>query len=144
MTTIVSHRKTGNQYILLGINGDANKTNPSRFISEFFAQDKAEISYSATVCDVQGNLFLAYIDDLIVVEIDGKKPADILPKPDLVVVERDVYPLEEQEEGEFDEEFDEDDDELEPVNKIKTTDDLIDEPQKPDSSDRHNEEEDWI
>lgn len=79
MTTIVSDRRTGNQYILLGINSEANKANPSRFISELFNQEKSEVSCSATVCDVQGNIFLAYIDDLLVVEIDGVKPAEILP-----------------------------------------------------------------
>lgn len=79
MTTIVKHRRTGNEYILLGINGEANKANPSRFISELFNQEKSEVSCSATVCDVQGNMFLAYIDDLIVMEIDGIKPAEILP-----------------------------------------------------------------
>ena len=84
MTTIVRHRKTGNQYILLGINGEGNKTNPSRFINELFnsSQQKTEVSCSATVCDVRGNLFLAYIDDLIVVEIDSQKPSDILPEPE--------------------------------------------------------------
>jgi hypothetical protein len=80
MTTIVKHRRTGNEYILLGINGEANKANPSRFISEFFNQEKSEVSCSATVCDVQGNIFLAYIDDLLVVEIDGLRPAEILPE----------------------------------------------------------------
>lgn len=84
MTTIVRHRKTGNQYILLGINGEENNTNPSRFINELFNanQQKAEVSCSATVCDARGNLFLAYIDDLVVVEIDGEKPSDILPELD--------------------------------------------------------------
>ena len=81
MTTIVKHRRTGNEYILLGINGEANRANPSRFISELFNQEKPEVSCSATVCDVRGNMFLAYIDDLIVVEVDGVKPADILPPP---------------------------------------------------------------
>ncbi|MEY2856625.1 MAG: hypothetical protein RLZZ74_935 [Cyanobacteriota bacterium] len=80
MTTIVKHRRTGNEYILLGINGEANKANPSRFISELFNQEKSEVSCSATVCDVQGNIFLAYIDDLLVVEIDGLRPAEILPE----------------------------------------------------------------
>ena len=82
MTTIVRHRKTGNEYILLSVNGEENKTNPSRFINELFnsSQKKTEISCSATVCDVRGNLFLAYIDDLVVVEIDGQKPSDILPE----------------------------------------------------------------
>ena len=84
MTTIVRHKRTGNRYILLGINGEENKTNPSRFINELFnsSQPKTEVSCSATVCDVRGNLFLAYIDDLIVVEIDGQKPSDILPEPE--------------------------------------------------------------
>ena len=84
MTTIVRHKRTGNEYILLGINGEQNKTNPSRFINELFnsSQEKSEVSCSATVCDVQGHLFLAYIDDLIVIEIDGKKPSDILPEPE--------------------------------------------------------------
>ena len=80
MATIVRHRRTGNEYILLSINGEANKTNPSRFINELFNPEKAETSSSATVCDSQGNLFLAYIDDLIVTEIDGQKPADLLPE----------------------------------------------------------------
>lgn len=80
MTTIVKHRRTGNEYILLGINGEAHKANPSRFISELFNQEKSEVSCSATVCDVQGNIFLAYIDDLVVIEIDGIKPAEILPE----------------------------------------------------------------
>jgi hypothetical protein len=80
MTTIVKHRRTGNEYILLGINGEANKANPSRFISELFNQEKSEVSCSATVCDVQGNIFLAYIDELLVVEIDGLRPAEILPE----------------------------------------------------------------
>ena len=93
MTTIVRHRKTGNEYILLGINGEENKTNPSRFINELFnsSQQKSEVSCSATVCDAQGNLFLAYIDDLIVVEIDGKRPSDLLPEPEYNSLENDSY-----------------------------------------------------
>ena len=80
MTTIVKHRRTGKQYILLGINGEINKVNPSRLISELFNQEKSEVSCSATLCDVEGNIFLAYIDDLVVTEIDGIKPSDILPE----------------------------------------------------------------
>ena len=80
MTTIVKHRRTGNEYILLGIAGEG-RANPSRFISELFDRDKPEVSSSATVCDFQGNIFMAGIDDLVVTEIDGKKPADLLPEP---------------------------------------------------------------
>jgi len=91
MTTIVKHRRTGNEYILLGINGEIDKVNPSRFISELFNQEKAEIACSATVCDVQGNLFLAYIDDLTVLEIDGKKLTDILPETTFESNNDEVY-----------------------------------------------------
>ena len=80
MTTVVRHRRTNNQYILLGINGAEDKANLSRSLGELFSQEKSEVSYSATVCDERGNMFLANIDDLIVVEIDGVKPAEILPE----------------------------------------------------------------
>ena len=119
MTTIVRHRRTGNQYILLGINGEENKTNPSRFINELFnsSQPKTEVSCSATVCDVQGNLFLAYIDDLVVVEIDGKKPSDLLPEPEYGESEYDPIednsyrdsdrqPIDDFEDEELEEDFD--------------------------------------
>ena len=81
MTTIVKHRRTGKEYILLGINGEAKQIDPSRFISGLFERDKSVTSPSATVCDVRGNMFLADIDDLVVVEVNGVKPADILPPP---------------------------------------------------------------
>ncbi|MEM6611166.1 MAG: hypothetical protein AAF652_02735 [Cyanobacteria bacterium P01_C01_bin.72] len=107
MTTIVKHRRTGNEYILLGINPETNKANPSRFINELFNQEKSEVSYSATVCDAQGNIFLAYIDDLMVIEIDGVKPAAILPEVNYQAVDRS--PSAESSDREFDErEFDED------------------------------------
>jgi hypothetical protein len=159
MTTIVRHKRTGNEYILLGINGEENKTNPSRFINELFSQAKSEVSCSATVCDVQGNLFLAYIDDLIVIEIDGKKPADILPEPDFTESPHndETYQSRERKvEAEFDdeefddEEFDDeefDDEELEPE-----SDRVIITPSKPpdfsqsksDKNDLNEDEQDWI
>ena len=115
MTTIVRHKRTGNEYILLGITGETNKANPSRFLSELFERDKSEMSCSATICDVQGNLFLAYIDELVVTEIDGKKPADILPEPTAEPVVNNVYDdgdLDEYEDEELlEEEFDRDEDE---------------------------------
>ena len=119
MTTIVRHKKTGNEYILLSITGESNKANPSRFISELFERQKSEVSCSATICDVRGNLFLAYIDELVVTEIDGKKPADILPEPivepvvDNMYADGDLDDFESDEllEEEFDRDEDEDEDE---------------------------------
>jgi hypothetical protein len=90
MTTIVRHKRTGNEYILLNINNEENKANPSRFLNDLFTQEKSEVSCSATVCDVRGDIFLVYIDDLIVIEIDGKKLTDILPETPLKNVSNDV------------------------------------------------------
>ncbi len=109
MTTIVKHRRTGNEYILLGINGELDKANPSRFISELFNQEKSEISCSVTVCDVQGNIFLAYIDDLVVTEIDGKKLTEILPKTSYESVQSNIY-SESTKEFEVDEDLEDDED----------------------------------
>ena len=116
MTTIVRHKRTGNEYILLGVTGETNKANPSRFLSELFEREKSEVSCSATICDVRGNIFLAYIDELIVTEIDGKKLADILPEPTTEPVRDNVYDddagLDDFESDELleEEEFDRDDD----------------------------------
>lgn len=107
MTTIVKHRRTGNQYILLGINGETNKANPSRFISELFDREKPEVSCSATVCDSLGNIFVADIDNLQVVEIDGIKPADILPEADYDPPEWKQSDNYQSPSSDFDEEFEE-------------------------------------
>ncbi len=108
MNIIVKHRRTGNEYILLGINGEIDKANPSRFISEFFNQEKSDVSCSVTVCDVQGNIFLAYIDDLIVTEIDGKKLTEILPEASYESVKQNSY-SEGTKKLEIDEELEEED-----------------------------------
>ncbi len=81
MTTIVQHRRTGDRYILLNINGTGSSVNPSRFLNELFTSEKAELPCIVTVCDAKGNLFLANLDNLFVVEIDGVEPAKILPEP---------------------------------------------------------------
>lgn len=142
MTTIVKHRRTGNEYILLGINGEAKAANPSRFISELFNQEKSEISCSATVCDVKGNMFLAYIDDLVVVEIDGIKPAEILPETTSQTVKDDWR----SPSPEFEEEF-EDEDELnqeqEAVQPAPLQSSVIESLDAP-NLDQVNDDEDWI
>ncbi len=141
MTTIVKHRRTGNQYILLSINGEANKANPSRFINEIFNQQKSEVSSSATVCDVQGNIFLAYIDDLVVTEINGQKPAEILPEPIYEETHNYSEPSNDFEDEELDEELDDAQDIIisgEPKTSFVSG-------QKPsDQSNIDNDDDDWI
>ncbi|MGD1919124.1 MAG: hypothetical protein ACFCAD_09640 [Pleurocapsa sp.] len=149
MITIVRHKRTGNEYILLSINGEENKTNPSRFINELFnsSQAKSEVSCSATVCDVQGNLFLAYIDDLVVVEIEGKKPADILPEPSYAEPANEFYQsqsrkIEDDEELE-DEELEDEDRESDRVT-IASPESSSYPQEKPLNDALEDDDEDWI
>lgn len=149
MTTIVKHRRTGNEYVLLSINGEADRASPSRFISELFEREKQTVSYSATLCDVRGNIFLAYIDDLIVIEVDGVKPADILPPP----ASYEVDPSESQNyqrsqygevsDGGFDEEFEDEEFDQKQESQVEQPQvEVIDSLDAPDRSD--NEDEEWI
>lgn len=81
MATIVQHRRTGDRFILLNINGTGSSVNPSRFLNELFTSEKAEAPCLITLCDSKGNLFLANLESFFVVEIDGVEPAKILPEP---------------------------------------------------------------
>ena len=142
MVTVVRHRKTGNEYILLGINGEGNKATPSRFISELFAQEKSEVSTSATVCDVRGNIFLAYIDDLIVTEIDGIEPANILSEP-IPPVPNDAY---REQPRDFEEELEDEDfaDESEEVREPEPLITPVYSQDKSSQNDFDEDDEDWI
>ncbi len=148
MTTIVKHKRTGNEYILLGINGEGQKAVPSRFLSELFTQEKSEGSCLATLCDIKGNIFLAYIDELIVTEIDGKKPTEILPEPVTSSVPNNYY---QQKEAGFDDELEAegfDEDEEKPSTKPQQTSSTYSESKssdnKTDSDPDFEDDEDWI
>ncbi|MEO0837163.1 MAG: hypothetical protein AAFY16_14625 [Cyanobacteria bacterium J06642_3] len=143
MTIIVEHRRTKNQYILLSINGEVAQANPSRFISEFFNQEKSEVSCSVSVCDVQGNIFLADIDDLIVTEIDGKKPAEILPEPVYESVNNDTYQPQTTE-YEEDEEFEDDNEESDQDPAINPKASFMDGLGTPMKDDVDDDDSDWI
>ena len=82
MAIIVKHRRTGNEYIVLGISGEGGKASlPSRFLNDLFTPEQQENSSVLTICDARGNIFSSYMHELVVIEIDGKKPAEILPEP---------------------------------------------------------------
>ena len=133
MAIIVKHRRTGNEYIWLGINGGGEQTSlPSRFLNDLFPREKPKNSSLVTICDARGNIFSSYLEDLVVVEIDGKKPGEILPEP--------VIPS-------MHDEFEDDDNEGwqqgngEPVSPQE---DFSGENRSSDRADEFNEEEDWI
>ena len=82
MAIIVKHRRTGDEYIVLGISGEGGKAPlPSRFLNDLFTPEQQENSSVLTICDAKGNIFSSYMHELVVIEIDGKKPAEILPEP---------------------------------------------------------------
>jgi hypothetical protein len=136
MTIIVKHKRTGNEYILLGINGGENKTSlPSRFLNDIFTKEEPESYSTATLCDAKGNIFFSQINELIITEIEGKKPSELLPK---VAVSSMV----ERFEDEFNDEFE---DEFEPEERDDSP--LITPPPseaKRENSKVDDDEEDWI
>ena len=100
MAIIVKHRRTGNEYILLHIDGGGESTSfPARLLPDLFPQEQAKNSSGVTVCDVRGNIFSSYLDDLVVVEIDGKKPEEILPQPVVASIDDNNQEDENGEEG---------------------------------------------
>ncbi|GAB4225392.1 MAG: hypothetical protein Kow0049_03200 [Stanieria sp.] len=109
MTIIVRHKRTGNQYLLLGINGGGSKASlPSRFLNDLFTKEESENPLMVTLCDARGNIFLSQIDEIVVTEIEGKKPSELLPE----VANRSLV---EELNQEFNEEFDEEDQNYPPL-----------------------------
>ncbi len=79
MATIVKHRRTAGRYVLLGTGFGAYKaTRPGVIFGNLLpAEDAGEVTMAA-VCDADGRIGWTASDDLQVVEIEGRSPADIL------------------------------------------------------------------
>ncbi len=88
MAIIVQHTLTGNYYLLLATGGGADqKLMPSRLLKNL-------LPAMVTVCDRQGNIFGFPATEVMVTEIDGQSPSDLLPEPEVIpppeVAERQV------------------------------------------------------
>lgn len=86
MTVIIKHITTNNEYILLGTNLNDNKSLLStRFLDNLFAAetDKVPIAMVAA-CDAEGKILWLSADEVVVVEVDGDKPSELLPPPIIV------------------------------------------------------------
>ena len=134
MATIVKHRKTGNEYILLSINnGEGEQSSlPARFLNDLFPREQTKNGSIVTICDARGNIFSSYLDDLIVVEIDGQKPGEILPEP--------INPS-------LDDEFEDDSDEgwqQGSAEKVASPENPPTQNPSIERTDGFNEDEDWI
>ncbi len=81
MAIIVQHLTTGNEYIFLGVSGGESKNIlPTKMLGDFFATETPDKSRSLTVCDDQGRILWFPVTEMIVVEVDGQKPEELLPE----------------------------------------------------------------
>jgi len=79
MAVIVQHEPTGNRYVLLGAGfGAYRATRPSLFFGNWApAEEEGKIEVVA-ICTPDGRIGWANSNELVVVEIDGKPPAEVL------------------------------------------------------------------
>ncbi len=79
MATIVKHRRTNARYVLLGTGfGAYRATRPGKFIGNLIPREDTGKVTMAAVCDRDGRVGWTPSDDLTVVEVDGKSPAELL------------------------------------------------------------------
>ncbi len=115
MAIILQHLTTGNEYIFLGVSGGEGKNLlPKKMLGDFFSSDEGDRSRSLTVCDYQGRILWFPVSEMVVIEVDGQKPDELLPE----IVTAEPVPLQidgenkvdKPEIGENIDEFSEDDD----------------------------------
>jgi len=115
MAIIVQHLTTGNEYIFLGVSGGESKNIlPTKMLGDFFATETPDKSRSVTVCDDQGRILWFPVTEMIVVEVDGQKPEELLPEiippePVPLQLDKENQPQSPENQGNIDE-FAEDDD----------------------------------
>ena len=79
MATIVMHRDSGARYVLLGTGFGAFKASrPSVFFGNLLPTDESGELTMVAVCDSKGNIGWIHSEELIVVEVDGKAPAEMV------------------------------------------------------------------
>jgi hypothetical protein len=79
MAVIVKHIESGEKFILLGTGFGAFKaTRPSLFFGNLAPTEEAGQVTMVAVCNSQGQIGWIHSDELQVVEVDGKAPAELL------------------------------------------------------------------
>ena len=79
MAVIVRHAETGDRYILLGTGyGAYRATRPSLFFGALAPVEEEGKLEVAAICASDGRIGWAYSQQLVVVEVDGKPPAEVL------------------------------------------------------------------
>ncbi|MEG3439593.1 hypothetical protein V0288_20870 [Pannus brasiliensis CCIBt3594] len=115
MAIILQHLTTGNEYIFLGVSGGESKPLlPKKMLGDLFSSEESDRTRSVTVCDDRGQILWFPVSEVIVVEVDGQKPEELLPE----IVTPQPIPLQLDKENQIDisenegnkDEFGEDDD----------------------------------
>ena len=79
MAVIVQHAQTGQKYVLVGAGyGAYRATRPSLFFGNWAPTEEEGRIEVVAVCGADGRIGWAFSKDLVVVEVDGKAPADLL------------------------------------------------------------------
>lgn len=115
MTIIVKHIKTENEYLLIGTGIGDKALNLPFLRGNFWPEKEQEDIYLVTLCDREGNIFWLSSTEIIVTEIDGKPPSELLadrvtvPSTELLNEKQESKENEKQEkEEDFGDEGDED------------------------------------
>ena len=79
MATIVMHKASGTKYVLLGTGFGAFKASrPSVFFGNLLPDEESGELTMVAVCDSKGNIGWIHSEELIVVEVDGKAPGEMV------------------------------------------------------------------
>jgi hypothetical protein len=77
MAIIVRHNTTGNYYLLIGTGLGADQALPSSRLL------KNWLPATVAVCDRLGEIFWLPAAEIVVTEVDGSSPTDLLPEPEM-------------------------------------------------------------
>jgi hypothetical protein len=78
MATIVEHQESGKRYILMGTGFSIYKSSRSSPPWNLTAIEEEDHYHLVAVCDRKGKIKWFYSEDLVVVEVDGGKPSDLV------------------------------------------------------------------
>ena len=81
MAIIVRHIPTGNEYLLIGtgLGIDKNLLSP-RLLRNLLSEEGGGDVQRVALCDPNGQIFWLPSSEVIVTEIDGQQPGDLLPE----------------------------------------------------------------
>jgi hypothetical protein len=106
MAIIAKHIPSGTEYLLIGVDSGGKKgISPTRLLRNLLSEEEAAAVEQVALCDRNGRIFWLPAAEIVVSEIDGKLPAEILPE--IVTTTSEVLP---EAEGTADAALEEDED----------------------------------